>query len=99
MKTVASEFFKLKKDSQPVRFLRAWMRGKEFDDIEVAIKLSSLVTHTLIQSKYETEPTIFLDVMDVVWQENIVSEFICGNIPQSEVKKRYEERFREDLNL
>ena len=80
------------KKSKPFhKFLRRWFSGREYTDLEIAINLSSLLTHSLIE--IQGNSNTYYQYLMVSFQTDTLNQFLRGEIDADRTRILYFERF------
>ena len=88
---VKETFLKRKKDKPFVRFLRKWFNGHDFDEIEIAKNLSSMLTHSLIDMGGIGTP--MYKALEIPFQLDSLHRFLEGGMTSDELRKLYHSRY------
>lgn len=104
MEGIKSRFISDKKKKAFYRVIKKWLQGEDIGEIEVAINLSSMLTHSLIEVNEKGEDSnkiglILAGELDVAFQSDSLKELIYGNRRLSEIREDYLERFGEAFGI
>lgn len=85
-----------KKDKAFYKVIKSWLKGEDIDEVELAINLSSMLTHCLIEIKGNRASKIGLllaDELDIAYQSKSLEDLIHGKKGVEELRAEYLERF------
>lgn len=104
MEGIKNRFVSDKKKKAFYRVVKRWLQGEEVGEIEVAINLSSMLTHSLIEVNEKGENSgkiglILAGELDVAFQSDSLRDLVLGNRRLSEIREDYLERFGEAFGL
>jgi DNA-binding transcriptional regulator YdaS (Cro superfamily) len=93
-----------KKDRAFYRVIKKWLLGTEVNEVELAVELSSMLTHSLIEVKQKglMSPDVSLRVaidVDIVYQSDAINRFICGEVTAEELRQEYLVRYGEAFDI
>ena len=91
MESVKSSFLFRKKSKPFVKFLKKWLGGKHYSDIQVGKNLSSMLTHSLIDLQGIGTP--MFRALDIPFQADCINRFLSGGLSNEEIRELYKERF------
>lgn len=91
-----SEFFEEKKTKLFVRFLKSWLLGgKDYNSYEIAVNLSSMITHSLIELARHGNEVFF--TLDIVGQTERLNKIVSGEMSYEESKKELYRLYAKNL--
>lgn len=104
MERVEKRVLNLKKDKAFYRIIKRWLQGEEIDELEVAVNLSSMLTHCLIEIKENSKKSrsvgfVLATELCIDFQSQCIKELIYGNRTLSEIRKAYLERFGDGFGI
>lgn len=95
MKNIKREFFKEMKNKSFYKRYKNVLFGESPNDVVLAVCLSSLITHSLIELSHKSE--IIYDIMDIKLQTNLLNQFISGEISSEEIVEEHKKLFKRYL--
>lgn len=91
MKSVKAEFFERKKTKKFYKFMKRWLQGKDYSDIEVAKNISSMITHCIMDM--EDYGQINYKALEIPEQVESLDQFIRGKTDAATLREIYTTRF------
>ena len=83
---IRKEFIKETKDKHFQKVIKDWLLNKPIDDINLAIALSSMLTHSLIDMRTSVDNFTALDVRQ---QSTCLQLWLSGQYNREEIKEYY----------
>lgn len=104
METVKERVLNLKKDKAFYKVIKRWLLGEDYDELEVAVNMSSMLTHCLIEIKEQSKKSssvgyVLASELDIDFQSESIKELIYGNRKLSEIKRDYLSRFGDAFGI
>ena len=102
MERLRTEIIRSKSKKAFYRVLKRWMYGKPLDSVELALNLTSMLTHTLIEMKVRSKDSsklVLAKEMDIEWQTENIALLIYGIKSSEEIRKVFIEKYGEAYGL
>lgn len=90
------EILQRKKSKAFYPIVKRWLFGAEIEESLLAIELSSMLTHCLIEVNGAGDLSKRISIaslLEVDFQAKRLSEFICGHISEDTLREDYKQRF------
>ena len=104
MEPVKNRIIGLKKEKAFYKVIKKWLQGEKVEELEVAVNLSSMLTHCLIEIKENSKKShsvgyVLASELDIDFQSRSVKELIYNDKTLSQVREEYLERFGDSFGI
>lgn len=104
METVKRRVLNIKKDKAFYKIIKRWLNGEEYDELEISVNLSSMLTHCLIEIKEQSKQSrtvgyVLASELDIDFQSKSIKELIYGDKKLSVIRQEYLDRFGDGFGI